>query len=133
MYVIELVVSPQVVKVWTKTWVIMTIVKENVRDKQTHKQTNSYFINIDFKIILDFLEKRMRRILDKSWERLLGFMIKRKMDSSQSRLLRSSFATRRLNCQMVDWFLNKPNYRLLSKMMKIQHYKLISHKQKLFK
>ena len=39
---IELV-FPLVVKVRTKTWVIVTIVKENVLDKQT----NSYFINID--------------------------------------------------------------------------------------
>ena len=45
-YVIELV-FPLVVKVRTKTWVIVTIVKENVLDKQTNTQTNSYFINID--------------------------------------------------------------------------------------
>ena len=44
---IELVAFPLVVKVWTKTQVIVTIVKENVPDKQIHKQTNSYFINID--------------------------------------------------------------------------------------
>ena len=30
-----------VVKIWTKTWVIMTIVKENVPDKQSHKETNN--------------------------------------------------------------------------------------------
>ena len=40
---IELV-FPLVVKVRTKTWVIMTIVEENVLDKHT----NSYFINIDY-------------------------------------------------------------------------------------
>ena len=36
---------PLVVKVWTKTWIIVTILKENVLDKQT----SSYFINIDIK------------------------------------------------------------------------------------
>ena len=29
---------PLVVKVWTKTWVIITIVKENVPDNYTNKQ-----------------------------------------------------------------------------------------------
>ena len=38
-YVIEFV-FPLVVKVRTKTWVIVTIVKENVPDKQTNTQTN---------------------------------------------------------------------------------------------
>ena len=47
-YEIKLVVFPQVVKVWTKTWVMVTqkylIVQENVPDKQTHKQL---LFNID--------------------------------------------------------------------------------------
>ena len=38
-----IVCFPLVVKVWTKTWIIVTIAKEYGSDKQT----NHYFINID--------------------------------------------------------------------------------------
>ena len=57
------------VKVWTKTWVIVTIVKENDPDKHTNTQTNSYFINIDLISFNRFL--RPDEVENWSWSLLL--------------------------------------------------------------
>ena len=53
---IELVVFPLVVKVSTTTWVIVTIVKEKVLDKQTHKQLLN---NIDNDRLKNYQEFRI--------------------------------------------------------------------------